>query len=186
MDNSLAPTFQDIVDIHTKMSELRWQYWTENTVFSFEWWLLIIALISAWVVWWRLVDRRRTTEILLYGMFIFVVAIELDVIGGELGLWDYPAMVIPWGARLVCIDALIPVIYMLIYQYFPPWKSFILANTIMAFVFAFMAEPLLVWLNIYEPLTWRHIYSFPIYILIAIVFKWLVEKITKTEVDTPV
>lgn len=47
--------------------------------------------------------------------------------------------------------------------------------------FAFVAEPLLVWLDIYQPIGWRHIYSVPGYFFIAILLRWLMTLLTKEE-----
>lgn len=64
---------------------------------------------------------------------------------------------------------------MFIYQYFREWKSFIIANVILAAIFTFIAEPITVWLGIYKLDNWKYIYSFPIYILKTALIKWIVD-----------
>jgi len=68
---------------------------------------------------------------------------------------------------------------MLIYQYFTKWKPFITANIVSAAIFTFIGEPLFVMLGIYELIKWKHIYSFPIYIILAIIFKAILNSIMK-------
>lgn len=73
----------------------------------------------------------------------------------------------------------LPVIYMLIYQYFPDWIKFTIAISITAVIIAFMGEPLAIRLDIYEMNNWKHIYSFPLYIalgLIKMILKKIIEK----------
>nr|WP_315989795.1 CBO0543 family protein [Desulforamulus aquiferis] len=97
-----------------------------------------------------------------------------DAIGVEFDLWDYKYQLVPLFDIFITYDmSIMPVIYMAIYQKFDKWKSFIIANTIVAAIFAFISEPLLVWLDFYLLLKWKYIYSFPIYIAIAIVLKWV-------------
>ncbi|RYD03459.1 hypothetical protein N752_19970 [Desulforamulus aquiferis] len=92
----------------------------------------------------------------------------------EFDLWDYKYQLVPLFDIFITYDmSIMPVIYMAIYQKFDKWKSFIIANTIVAAIFAFISEPLLVWLDFYLLLKWKYIYSFPIYIAIAIVLKWV-------------
>jgi len=48
---------------------------------------------------------------------------------------------------------------------------------IMAALFSFVAEPALAYLGMYKVLKWQYYYSFPIYMLIAISHRWIVEKV---------
>lgn len=43
---------------------------------------------------------------------------------------------------------MVPVAYMLLYQYFRTWKSFILAQIIMALTYAFIGEPFCEWVKL--------------------------------------
>jgi len=138
----------------------------------------LAVLIIPWIVWWILVDKKRLGEIVLFGLFIALTATLLDAIGNELTLWAYPHVLFPYVPRLCSVDfSLLPVMFMLIYQYFPKWKTFIGAITLVAAAGSFLAEPLFILMSIYEPHEWRVVYSFPVYIIIAIVFKWIVSKI---------
>jgi hypothetical protein len=117
-------------------------------------------------------------EILLFGLLVLILVSYLDAVLTELTLWHYEVTLLPVWSRLVSMDfTVLPVTYMFLYQYFKSWKSFIMASVIMAGVFAFAGEPFLEWANIYTELTWKHIYSFPIYIVIALSLRWLAEKV---------
>ncbi|MDH7478873.1 MAG: CBO0543 family protein [Syntrophomonadaceae bacterium] len=123
-------------------------------------------------------DKTRLMEILFVGLLFSVIADFLDVAGSSFVLWSYPVMFLPVMPPMVPVNLVyLPVMYMLIYQFFPGWKPFIVASTALAAVNSFVGEPLCVWLNIYQLNNWRHVYSFPIYILVAVVVKWATVKI---------
>ncbi len=174
--NKNHPIYNEIQTIHEQLSDLRLEYFLNQNLFTFQWWILLIALIVPWIIWWKFVDRKRIFRILLYGALLMNLVIMLDDLGVENHLWSYPYQLVPMMPRLVAIDqGIIVVFHMFLYQYFGKWKTFILANAILAFVFSFIFEPLTVWLGIYEMENWRYMYSFPIYILKAILIKWLVD-----------
>ncbi|MGN7943287.1 CBO0543 family protein, partial [Metabacillus sp. 22489] len=71
---------------------------------------------------------------------------------------------------------MIPVAYMLLYQYFRTWKSFILAQIIMALTYAYIGEPFCEWVKLVNYLEWRYRYSFIYYIIVGIVTRALILK----------
>lgn len=165
-----------------KVNELMIDNWIKHFIFSTKWWVLLLLSIVPWFLWWKIVDKNRLKEILLYGLFIIIVSTFLDVIGWNYSLWFYPDTLLGLCTPLFPIDyTLLPISYMIAYQYFIKWKPFSIVILVMAFCFAFVIEPLTEVLNLYKTLNWEHFYSFPIYFLIGIFFKWLVSKIVSIE-----
>ncbi|MFC4102343.1 CBO0543 family protein [Paenibacillus xanthanilyticus] len=169
----------DIYDAQKTLSDLRWQYWQQEVVFSWRWWLLLIVSLVMIGVWLKLSRKSEKPLLLLYGLITLLIAITLDVIGAELMLWDYPYMVLPWGARLFCADLGLSVILSLLYQYFRSWKGFAAASTCAAAVFAFVIEPVLIWLNMYNVYAWEHYYSFLCYVALACGIKAFTDYVAK-------
>lgn len=150
--------------------------WISDIVFTWHWWLLAALFIVPWLVWWKVVDRKRIFEILTYGFMVMLAASLFDAIGVELDLWEYHYQFIPLLDVFIVYDvSVIPVIYMLIYQYFHTWKSFIISSIVVSAIFSFVAEPILVGLSYHCLLQWEYYYSFPIYIAIAVAFKYLID-----------
>src|SRR5699024_11979151 len=116
-------------------------------------------------------------EIMTYGFMVMIIAVISDKIGSSLLLWKYKHTLTPVSTLIEIHVVQMPLIYMAIYQYFEKWKSFLIIVTINSFVFAFILEPLLVWLQIYELYTWKFYYSFIPYILIAMSCKWVIKKL---------
>lgn len=172
--------FKEIIKLQQQLTDLEHQYWTDNVIFTFNWWVLLCIFIVPWLIWWKFVDKKRIQEILIYGFFIMVLSSILDDLGVASLLWAYPYQLLQIMDRLNSIDlSVLPIMFMMIYQYFPKWKSFFIAHVLLGFFSAFVAEPILVQMNIYMPLLWKFIYSFPIYILIAIIIKWITDKISQ-------
>ncbi|PAB59567.1 CBO0543 family protein [Anaeromicrobium sediminis] len=176
--NSQYPSWEHIVELRIKLRDANLSYWFHHDLFSFGWWIIVFLTIAPWIIWWKLVNKSRLTEILLYGSFISILTTVLDVLGATFVLWGYPTMLEPGVPPMVPANlSVFPVGYMLLYQYFPKWIKFLIAATGMSFIFSFIGEPVLAWLNIYENNNWKSIYSFPIYIIIALFFKYIIERI---------
>jgi hypothetical protein len=173
-----SPNFDEIKELHEQLVDMRIDYWLEKNLFTLQWWILLFVLIIPWAIWWKLVDKKRIHEILLFGSFLTVLVLLLDNLGVELILWSYPHQLVSIIPSQIPVDnGIIIVAHMLIYQYFRRWQTFITANIVMALIFTFVAEPITVWLEIYRLDNWEYIYSLPIYILKAVMIKALVQKV---------
>lgn len=166
------------VELQKLLTYLRINEWLQEDLFHFRWFFLIGVFVFSALVWCKLVDKSRLPEITLHAGLTAIITLILDEIGEELTLWEYPSDILAIFPPLSAVDlASLPMIYSLIYQYFTTWKSFFRATLIMATIFCFILEPLLVWTDFYQVLKWKYYYGFPIYILMAIFIRWLVSKI---------
>lgn len=166
------------VELQKLLTHLRMHEWLQEDLLHFRWFFLIGVFVFSAFVWCKLVDKSRLPEITLHAGLTAIITLILDEMGEEMTLWEYPADIFPIFPPLSAVDlASLPMIYSLIYQYFATWKSFFRATLMMATIFCFILEPLLVWGGFYELLRWRYYYGFPIYITMAIFIRWLVIKI---------
>ena len=173
-----AVQYNEMLTIQNHLHELQYDYWLKNELFTPQWWALVGVWLIPWFIWWRLVDKTRTALILAYGSYIMCAVTVMDTIGSSLHFWIYPIKIAPIIPVSFGIDwGLLPVAHMLIYQYCPRWKSFIIAESIFAALLAFVGEPFAEWYGIYLVLHWYHIWSLPIYITKAVIGKWLIERI---------
>ncbi|RIW28928.1 hypothetical protein D3H55_20385 [Bacillus salacetis] len=172
------PTKEDINKVDNLLTDMRLENFVHEDFLTPQWWFLLSLLVLPWIVWWFLVDKSRIKQIWLFGVLLSILIIYLDDIGSELDLWNYPIKLVNIVPRLNPIDiSVLPVMHMLIYQYFTRWKPFIAANLIMSLFNSYIAEPFFVKINIYELTNWEYSYSVPIYILKAILIKALLEKV---------
>ncbi|MFZ5645410.1 MAG: CBO0543 family protein [Bacillota bacterium] len=166
--------------LQSEADEVLREYWVTETFLTWQWWLLVALTVLPWLLWLKVVDRKRFFEILTYGMLVKVVATFLDALGVEFDFWDYQIRLIPLFDVFIAYDfSVLPVSYMLVYQYFSSWKSFLLASIALSALFAFIAEPLLVYMNFYHMVKWGHIYSFPFFFAVAVFIKGLMALLKK-------
>lgn len=165
--------------IQNKMiyQQLSMEHWVNYEVFTWQWWIGVACVVIPLLLMWKLVDKRRLLEIIAFGFMLNILATFLDVVGSELLLWNYSLRIIPQIPLLFPVDfVLVPIFYMLIYQRYTPWKYFLIASTILSLALAFVAEPLAVYIGQYQLIHWKFIYSFPIYIVLAILGKFFANK----------
>lgn len=147
--------------------------WMKGTIFTWHWWLLVALTVLPWVFWIFWHKKDSTNRLLYAGFFSILVAKLLDVLGATFGFWEYTAKVIPLMPPLFPWDStLMPVTVMTFIQYKPKISPYIKAITFAA-IASFVMEPAAVWLGLYKPLLWKHIYSFPIFAVIYLAANWL-------------
>ncbi len=113
---------------------------------------------------------------------VSLIATIIDIIGCEYVLWGYSVDLVPLISPLIVTDyCFLPITYMLLYQYFVSWRSFTIAATVMSLLLAFVAESLAILLDIYQMNNWRHLYSYPMYIILAVALKGLMNKIMEKQ-----
>jgi len=180
---TLFPSTEYVRELENGLSYYRYLHWINYEFLSFPWILLTIIAILVIILWIKLVARKNLIEILLFGVLIAITGVTFDEFGYEYRLWRYNYHIISQFPHILWIHLFIlPIIYMLIYQYFPKWKAFLTVMIISAFMFAFIFEPILVLLNYYELLKWNYSYSVPIYILLGVVYKGLIEWLKMTQI----
>ena len=172
-----------IMELQQELLQLRVSDWYDKVI-SFQWFFLVFLIIVPWIIWWRLVDRKNIAKIFSFGMLITAMSSFFNGIGLNLLLWSYPYKLLPFSPRMYVTFSVLPVTFMLMYQYFRTWKSFTIANAIMAFIFAFILQPILKWLGMYTLIKWNYFYSFVIYIIMGLGSRLLLQVILQRELMT--
>jgi hypothetical protein len=166
------PSFEDVKLVDRHLADLRYDYYIHENLFTFQWWFLTILMVIPWILFILLVKKEYLIETLLFGSIISMITVFLDDLGVELQFWAYKYQFLKLIPRLNPVDyCILPVFYMLIYQYFREWKPYFIAVTLFSLFASFIAEPLFVWLDIYQMYNWQHYYSLPLYIIIPILVK---------------
>jgi hypothetical protein len=164
--------------IEQEMIHIDSKTWVEYEVFTWNWWILTSLFIFPWLIWAKLAKRESIVEALLFGSIITIATTLFDLIGEQLGAWAYPTVFIPVMPRGLVFDlSMVPVAYMLIYQYFVSWKSFLIALVIMAILYAFIGEPFANWAELVFYKKWHYIGSFCYYITAGVVTRLVVTRL---------
>ncbi|MBO1515585.1 CBO0543 family protein [Metabacillus bambusae] len=173
-----------VQELQNKAVKLDIQGWLKDEVFTWNWWVLLALLIIPWLIWFKYADRRRMLEILLFGALVVIITTSLDTVGNEIGLWVYPTQLIPLSNEAIEFDhSIVAVGFMLLYQYFRTWKTFVIALIFMAAIFSFIGEPLCHLLEAVLYIKWSYFYSFVYYITIGILIKAIVGKLKRMYVQ---
>ncbi len=147
--------------------------WLSNTFLTWQWWLGVSLATVPWVIWIIFRRKESTNRLLLAGLFAILISSWLDIMGILFGLWSYHYNVVPFSPAFVPWDfTLLPVTIMFFLQIKPYIKPLIKA-TVFSVCSSFIAEPIFVWIGIYNPKHWEHIYSFPIVIAIYLICDWI-------------
>lgn len=175
---------EDLIQMEKTFYNSLQDFWREHNLYTWKWWLLVILSILSPITWWIFIDKQRITEVTAFGLFYGVSAIIFDSIGSSAMVWTYPVRLTPYVyPQLYPYDVGIVIIpFMLIYQ---RWggnlKKFILISGLQSAFLAFLAERFMEFFNIYQEITWKNIYSFPIYWLLAIICCLIITKFNKIE-----
>jgi len=168
-----------MMELQRELLALRISDWGEK-VFSFQWFFIVFLIIVPWIIWWRLVNKKHISEILSFGLMIAIVASILNEIGLQILLWSSPYSLAPVPGRWYApAYSYLPVLFMLIYQYFRTWKSFTAAVIAAAAVSAFVLQPVLSWMGVFVMLKWNYIYSFLLFILAGLGVRMLHQAIIR-------
>lgn len=167
------------VQAQWRLTLARIDEWFNGQLFNFNWWILLALFFINMFLWWKLADKRRMSELVLYTALVIIWVIVLDEIGEELSLWYYTADIIPLFPPITAIDvSCLPFLYMLIYQYAKTWKIFLIASVVMSVVFCFVFEPIFVWSGVYKMLAWKSWYGLPIYFFIGAASRFIMRRIS--------
>jgi hypothetical protein len=154
------------------------EQWLQFGLLSYQWWILLLFLTVPWIIWVKTVDKKRVLEIILLGTLVIIPTTLLDLVGYNLHFWDYPIEILPLVPGALPFDlSMVPVAYMLLYQYLRTWKSYMTGLLGMAVLYAFIGEPFSNWIALVIYLKWRYIYSFVFYILTGVTVRVTVEKL---------
>ncbi|WML44242.1 CBO0543 family protein [Neobacillus sp. PS3-40] len=143
--------------------------------------LVILSIVPA-IIWWIFADKRRIMEITTFGLFYGVTSIILDSIGSNAMVWTYQIRLTPYlEPQMYPYDVgIVIILFMVVYQrYGKDFKTFIFYSCLLSLFQAFLAEPAMERLDIYKEISWKHIYSFPVYWIIGITC-WSIVKYFKS------
>jgi hypothetical protein len=169
--------YNEIVQMREELKDAVFEYWINHTLFQWEWWVLLVLTIVPWVVFWMVVDKNRTHEILTFGFFIAILTVFVDDLGTFLVWWHYPHSLIGVSPPLVPVDlAITPCSMMIVYQYFRRWKAYLAVTLGLALFSSYIGETLFIMADFYALKSWRPFYSVIFYLAAGAVGKWFAEK----------
>mgnify|MGYP001034833832 CR=1 FL=1 len=172
------PSYNEVQDIRSELKEAGYQYWLHHDLFTWQWWVLLIASILPWIIWGYLIKKEHRLHIFAFAMSMGIISSILDVIGVDTLLWGYPIKLFFMVPPLFPADlTVIPVAFSLAYYYGKTWRRYFLYIVITSFLFSYVIEPLFIWAGMYEIHNFSHWLSFVGFIFISLLTRWFLERI---------
>lgn len=156
-----------------------YRHWVSEEFLSFAWFFNIAFLLLFYIVWIKLVDKRRLRDLLLFGSFMAVVATFIDIVAVTMGLWEYKVRLFPISPAPFPFDfTVIPILYMLVLQYTSTWRSYLTGSLLASALFAFVIIPVYVLLGKEQYHKFNYFYMFIlVFVMTAIIkaiYNWIV------------
>jgi len=151
--------------------ELKTFIWQQNFLTA-KWWFIAIVIALSYAIWWKFTDKKRIIELLLFGSFIAVSRVIFDDWGITSGRWTYIVDLVPLGISLFFNDlTIVPLSYMLAYQYSPTWSKYLVTIIILQSAISFVFLPLLSRMGILVIHNWHVGYTFIFMIVVSIIMR---------------
>ncbi|MYL34620.1 hypothetical protein GLW05_13560 [Pontibacillus yanchengensis] len=177
---------QKLHELQEISSSTQLQYWKEEVVFTPQWWFLLFSLIFPWFIWWKLFERSIAFNLWIVGLFVMLVSFFLDEVGASYLFWTYPYTLTPLEREVFdpANFTLLPIVYMLLFQYCRSWKLFLIGNVLVSLFNTYIGGGLFRWIGAYELLTWNSYYSIPIYYAIGVATKAFAHLLERIEYNS--
>jgi hypothetical protein len=141
-----------IRDMLKETTQLQIEYWKLfSALNAWQFWLIVLMLVVPLIVLIFSIDRSKILLLGFFGLNYHVWFAYVNVIGINLGLWEYPYQIAPFLPSFALDASFVPVTFMLLYQ----WtlnhnKSIYLYSILLSILFAFVLKPIMVSLDLFQ------------------------------------
>jgi len=160
--------------LRLELWNLTYTQWKTQTLFSIQWWSMVALIAISYAIWWVIVDKRRLSQILLFGSLVAVMRVMMDIFGTNAVLWSYDIRLTPFSPSPFLHDFTVtPLALMVVYQYCHSWKKFLVWTGITTGIISFVFFPILISFGFLKLYNWNLFYSFVLFIGIALLSRWV-------------
>jgi len=164
---------------------LSYTQWKTETLFSIEWWGLVVLISLSYTIWWILVDKERLSRILLFGSFVAVQRVVMGIFGNNAGLWSYPIHLLPIYPNPFQDDFTVSALAMMVvFQFCYSWKKFLIWAGVVSGTLSFILFPIFIKFGILKLYNWSLFYSFVLIFWIATFSRWVLLEVLNIEKRT--
>ena len=154
------------------LSEFQMEYWKSYSNFgTWQLWLIIIMTIAPLIVLFFSIDKNRMLLLGFFGLNYHVWFHYVNAAGISLGLWEYPYQVVPFLPSFALDAALVPVCFMLLYQWtLKHDKNIYLYSLFLSAFLAFIFKPIMVnfhFFHMFKGVNYFHLFLFYMVFLIV-------------------
>ncbi|WP_088105680.1 CBO0543 family protein [Halalkalibacter urbisdiaboli] len=153
MDQKQSELIDKIKSLKEQLTEMQNQYWQlYSNMGTWQFWVILLMFTLPLVALYFLIDRRKMLLLGFYGFNIHIWFGYINVWGYNRGLWEYPYELVPFLPGNLALDAsLIPVLFMLVYQWtLNHRKNYYLYTLGLSAFLSFIFKPFLVAVHLFE------------------------------------
>ena len=169
-----------------ELSQYQLKYWKLfSDMENWQFWVVIMMLIVPLIVLFVSIDKDKTLLLGFFGLNYHIWFAYVNSIGISLGLWEYPYQILSFIPSFPLDASLVPVSFMLLYQWtLNHKKNIYLYSILLSVFFAFILKPILVYFHffhMFKGVNYFHLFLFYVAFfivskLITDLFLWLREK----------
>jgi hypothetical protein len=160
---------------------ITWNRYITEELFSNRWWGSLIFLVVFYVIWLKLLDKSRAFEIILFGSFVAVQAVMVDIAGFSMGLWQHNIRLLPIVPGVFPIDfTVVPILLMLAHQYGSTWSKYFTWSALASLLFGFGISPAFQLFDIKAYYNWHFAYFVVLVMIVAITSRLAIQMVEKT------
>jgi len=160
--------------LRLELWNLTYTQWKTHTLFSIPWWSTLALIAISYAIWWVIVDKQRLPQILLFGSFVAVQRVVMDIIGTNAALWSYDIPPLPFSPGPFQNDlTIIALALMVVFQYCHSWKKFLLWTGVVTGFISFVFFPILIMFGFLKLYHWNLLFSFVMIFGIATLSRWV-------------
>jgi len=169
-------TMTDMIhQLRLELWNLTYTQWKTQTLFSIQWWSMIALIAICYAIWWVIVDKRRLSQILLFGSFVAIQRVVFAIIGTNAVLWSYDIRETPFFPSPFQLDfTLMAMVFMVVYQYCHSWKKFLIWTGVVAGMISFVFYPILIKLGFLTFYHWNLFFAFILVSGVPLFSRWVV------------
>lgn len=170
-----------IHQLHLQIWNLTWNRYITEELFSPRWWGILAFLTIIYVIWLKLLDKSRAFEIILFGSFVAVQAVMVDIFGFSMGLWQHNVRLLPVVPGVFPIDfTVVPILLMLAHQYGSTWPKYLTWSALASLFFSFVISPAFQYFDIKAYYNWHFGYFVILMMIVAMISRIVIELVEKT------
>jgi hypothetical protein len=191
LSKGLVKEFDKTVKLNEEAHHALISYWKDNEIYlSFEFWLMVTFLVVPLIILFFKIDKSKLFFLGFYGYSFHMLFAYTDAFGRNMGYWNYPFPIFPILPGLALDTSLIPIIFILVYQYtLNHKKNYYVYTIIVAAIISFGFKPMLVGMGMfrmYKEINYLHLFiSYTIVIILAKVivdvFLWVEKRYKKRD-----
>jgi hypothetical protein len=167
---------KQIDQLSNKLTALRLEIWIKYTLFTWQWWMLVLSCIGIIILFIVLIRKENLLRAFAYLGLVYIFNKNLDDLATALDWYDYRMQLEPIIPTMLPANLfIIPGLLTILYERYVKWKQYLIAIGAFGGFVSYLVLPLMKAVKIYMEKTWNGHLSFLSLILMAVASKFIVD-----------